>query len=179
MRKLIFFIPLISISILILMIGAALIKQNNYNYKKTIKSVLIHKHFPKEELRSLKGDQVFNLNDFKGSPFLVNFFSSWCEPCKLEAKNLEKLSEKIIIVGIAYKDIKNDIYTFLDNFGNPYQTIGTDPNGKIAINWGVYGVPETFLINKNGVIVLRHAGPITNSIMNNDILPKVKEVINE
>ena len=110
---------------------------------------------------------------------MVNFFSSWCEPCKLEVENLEKLSDKITIIGIAYKDKSDDISKFLNNFGNPYQTIGMDPNGKVAINWGVYGVPETFLINKNGIVVLRHAGPITNYVLSSEILPKIEEVINE
>ena len=179
MRKLIFFIPLISISVLIFMIGAALIKQNNFNDKKTVKSVFIDKHFPKESIRLLNSSQIINLNNFKGSSFLVNFFSSWCEPCKLEAENLEKLSDKINIIGIAYKDKSDDISKFLNNFGNPYQTIGIDPNGEIAINWGVYGVPETFLINKNGKVVFRHAGPITNSVLSSEILPKIEEAVNE
>ncbi|MAC61073.1 MAG: DsbE family thiol:disulfide interchange protein, partial [SAR116 cluster bacterium] len=115
MRKLIFFIPLISISVLIFMIGAALIKQNNFNDKKTVKSVFIDKHFPKESIRLLNSSQIINLNNFKGSSFLVNFFSSWCEPCKLEAENLEKLSDKINIIGIAYKDKSDDISKFLNN----------------------------------------------------------------
>ena len=153
MRKLIFFVPLISISILIFMIGAALIKQNNFNYKKTVKSVLINKHFPKESIRLFNSSQIINLNNFKGSSFLVNFFSSWCK--------------------------NDDISKFLSNFGNPYQTVGIDPDGEIAINWGVYGVPETFLINKNGIVVLRHAGPITNYVLSSEILPKIEEVINE
>ena len=81
-----------------------------------------------------------------------------------------------MIIGIAYKDKETDVYGFLNNFGNPYKKIGTDANGETAINWGVYGVPETFLIDKDGIIILRHAGPITKDVMINEILPKLKEI---
>ena len=100
---------------------------------------------------------------YSGSPFLVNFFSSWCEPCKLEASNLEKLSERIPIIGISYKDQKEDTYLFLDKYGNPYDEISYDSDGNIAINWGVYGVPETFIIDSEFNIIKKFIGELTSS----------------
>ena len=176
MKKIFFFIPLISIFILLLLIGIALVKQDNIFQNNKVKSVLIKKQFPKEEILSLNNQKLINLQDNLGTPFLLNFFSSWCEPCKYEAEYLEVLSNKIMIIGIAYKDKETDVYGFLNNFGNPYKKIGSDANGETAINWGVYGVPETFLIDKDGIIILRHAGPITKDVMINEILPKLKEI---
>ena len=153
MKKFIFFTPLIIIFLILSMLLFALLSQNIGN-KKTINSVLLNKPIPTKTLLSLNLNEPIDLEMYSGSPFLVNFFSSWCEPCKLEASNLEKLSEKIPIIGISYKDQKEDTYLFLDKYGNPYDEISYDSDGNIAINWGVYGVPETFIIDKNGIIII-------------------------
>tara|TARA_Y100000814_G_scaffold293341_1_gene274510 strand:- start:1785 stop:2360 length:576 start_codon:yes stop_codon:yes gene_type:complete len=175
MKKFIFFTPLIIIFLILLMLLFALLSQNIGN-KKTINSVLLNKPIPTKTLLSLNLNEPIDLEMYSGSPFLVNFFSSWCEPCKLEASNLEKLSEKIPIIGISYKDQKEDTYLFLDKYGNPYDEISYDSDGNIAINWGVYGVPETFIINKNGIIILRHPGPITTNVLKNEIIPILDEI---
>ena len=176
MKKIFFFLPLISIFILLLLIGVTLLKQDNIFQKNNVKSVLINKPFPSEEILSLNNKQLLNLKENLGKPFLLNFFSSWCEPCKFEAEYLEVLSNKIMIIGIAYKDKESDVHGFLNNYGNPYKKIGADSKGETAINWGVYGVPETFIINKDGIIILRHAGPITKNVMINEILPILEEI---
>ena len=175
MKKFIFFTPLIIIFLILSMLLFALLSQSIGN-KKTINSVLLNKPIPTKTLLSLNLNEPIDLEMYSGSPFLVNFFSSWCEPCKLEASNLEKLSEKIPIIGISYKDQKEDTYLFLDKYGNPYDEISYDFDGNIAINWGVYGVPETFIINKNGIIILRHPGPITNNVLKNEIIPILDEI---
>ena len=176
MKKIFFFLPLISIFILLLLIGVTLLKQDNIFKKNNVKSVLINKPFPSEEILSLNNKKLLNLKENLGKPFLLNFFSSWCEPCKFEAEYLEVLSNKIMIIGIAYKDKEADVNGFLNNYGNPYKKIGADTKGETAINWGVYGVPETFIINKDGIIILRHAGPITKNVMINEILPILEEI---
>ena len=175
MKKFIFFTPLIIIFLILLMLLFALLSQNIGN-KKTINSVLLNKPIPTKTLLSLNLNEPIDLEMYSGSPFLVNFFSSWCEPCKLEASNLEKLSEKIPIIGISYKDQKEDTYLFLDKYGNPYDEISYDSDGNIAINWGVYGVPETFIINENGIIILRHPGPITINVLKYEIMPILDEM---
>ena len=105
---------------------------------------------------------------FKGKVVMLNFWASWCPPCRVEHPQLEELSEleNVELYGVNYKDKKNSALNFLKEYGNPFLKIGTDQSGRNAIEWGVYGVPETFLIDQEGRVLLRHAGPITKEIMN-------------
>ncbi len=143
---------------------------------KTIPSNLISKNIPSFSLKGLNNNS-FSDKDLRNSELkLVNFFASWCPPCKVEHKNLVTLSKKIKIYGIAKKDKEDDVKIwFLDN-GNPYQSVGLDFNGLASIEWGVYGLPETFLINKKNKIIHRHVGPITknNLIQINEIIKNNK-----
>ena len=107
---------------------------------------------------------------------LVNFFASWCAPCRAEAPALEQLSEEISIIGIAYKDRQQDIAEFLQQFGNPFNVISMDVDGRAGISWGVYGVPETFLIDANGLIQWRHAGPLTGEVITNQLRPLLAKI---
>ncbi|PCH94627.1 MAG: DsbE family thiol:disulfide interchange protein [Rhodobacteraceae bacterium] len=102
---------------------------------------------------------------------LVNFWASWCTPCRAEHPNLVTLaSEGIPVYGINYKDQLKNAERFLAELGNPYAKIATD-NGRTGIDWGLYGVPETFVIDGNGTVLLRHPGPITQRIMDEKIRP--------
>ena len=92
---------------------------------------------------------------------IINFFASWCPPCKVEHPNLMKLSKKFKIYGIAKKDSDAEIKNWLEKAGNPFEAIGHDYDGSAGINWGVYGLPETFIVNNYGKIVYKHVGPIT------------------
>ena len=176
MKKLLFLIPLTSVFILLSLIGVTLLKQSQNTNQRSLKSTLINNPFPDTKILSLSKTIEIDLKNRIGEPFLVNFFSSWCLPCKIESENLETLSERIKIIGISYKDIESDTIKFLQEFGNPYENIGVDHNGHIAINWGVYGVPETFLINNKGQVILRHAGPITENVLKKLLIPKLKEI---
>ena len=176
MKKLLFLIPLTSVFILLSLIGVILLQQSQNTNQRSLKSTLINNPIPDTKILSLSKTIEIDLKNRIGDPFLVNFFSSWCLPCKIEADNLETLSERIKIIGISYKDIESDTIKFLQEFGNPYENIGVDHNGHIAINWGVYGVPETFLINNKGQVILRHAGPITESVLKKLLIPKLKEI---
>jgi cytochrome c biogenesis protein CcmG/thiol:disulfide interchange protein DsbE len=111
---------------------------------------------------------------FQGKPVLVNFFASWCAPCRAEAPALEMLSKRVAILGIAYKDRSEDTTAFLQQYGNPFQAIGMDADGRTGIEWGVYGVPETYLLDSNGVVKLRHAGPLTRGVLETTIFPALK-----
>lgn len=113
-----------------------------------------------------------NLPEFKdvdlrdGEVKLVNYWASWCAPCRVEHPNLEVLAKQgIKIYGVNYKDIPANALGFLEELGNPYTAIGADTTGRMALNWGVYGVPETYLIDGKGHILKRHAGPITQRIL--------------
>ena len=98
-------------------------------------------------------------------------------PCQKEAPFLEKLSNEIPIIGVAYSDKPEQLEIFFERFGNPFIKIGFDNDGKASINWGVYGIPETFLISDEEKIILRHAGEITNEVFSSSFVPKIEEMI--
>ena len=108
-----------------------------------------------------------------GGPKLVNFFASWCVPCRVEHPQIEALSQVVPVYGINHKDKPADAARFLDELGDPYAAIGADA-GRVAIDWGVTGVPETFVLDGDGVVRLRFAGPITVSVMEDTILPAIE-----
>lgn len=111
---------------------------------------------------------------------LVNFWASWCAPCRAEHPNLEQLNNQgVTIFGVNYKDVPDQAIRFLEELGNPYQKLGTDRNGRVAINWGVYGIPETFVIDNNGIVRLRWAGPVTSRVLDSHIMPMLEEIRQE
>lgn len=102
-----------------------------------------------------------------GRVALVNVFASWCGPCRVEHPLLMTLSEdpQILIAGLNYKDRVMDARAFLTELGNPYDLIGVDPDGRRTIEWGVYGVPETFIVAPDGTVAAKHVGPLTDAVM--------------
>jgi cytochrome c biogenesis protein CcmG, thiol:disulfide interchange protein DsbE len=111
-----------------------------------------------------------------GEVKLVNFFASWCAPCRVEHPNLTALSEEgLPIYGINYKDDPEKALAFLAELGNPYLATGADPDGQIALDWGVYGVPETFVVDGGGRIVARLAGPVTERTIQERLRPALAE----
>ena len=109
-----------------------------------------------------------------GEVALVNFWASWCAPCRLEHRQLMQLqSEGVTVIGVNYKDDPAKALGFLRELGDPFVANGADPAGRTAIEWGVYGVPETFVVSGDGKVVLRFAGPITESILENRIRPAI------
>ena len=161
----------------IVLVSGLVLYQVKYDLKDTkeLKSQLIGKSIPLISIPEInyykKINKNINFDDFKNNIFAVNFFASWCAPCRIEAPVVEELSKFIPIIGIAYKDNAKDNKKFLNDYGNPYDKIGLDNKGKIAIEWGIYGVPETFLINRDGIIIYRHAGPLLYDVYKTDILP--------
>ena len=164
MNKQLFIIPsLIFVTILSVFFYLLIIDRNPSN----IPSALLEKDFPKFESDSLLKNEKFSSNkELKNKTTLVNFFASWCKPCKDEHIYIQKLSQMdgINIIGINYKDSSEKSLNWLMKLGNPYSNIAIDKNGKIAIDWGVYGIPETFIVNSSGIIKYRHVGPITKEI---------------
>ena len=132
-----------------------------------IPSNLLNKEVPVFEAKSLlKNKKFVSSNEFKNEITLVNFFATWCKPCRDEHVFIERFANEkgIKIIGINYKDNSEKTIEWLEDLGNPYKDILIDKNGKIAIDWGVYGIPETFIIDSNGIIKYRHIGAITNKI---------------
>jgi cytochrome c biogenesis protein CcmG/thiol:disulfide interchange protein DsbE len=105
-----------------------------------------------------------------GQVKLVNFWASWCAPCRVEHPNLEALADQgVPIYGVNYKDKPEAALKFLAELGNPYVGIGQDDTGRMGLNWGVYGVPETYVIDGEGRILMRHAGPITQRVIEGEL----------
>ncbi|MEO0915237.1 MAG: DsbE family thiol:disulfide interchange protein [Pseudomonadota bacterium] len=106
---------------------------------------------------------------------LVNFWASWCGPCRLEHPYLEALAEEgMTIIGVNYKDQPGNALDFLEELGNPYASIGADTSGRTGIEWGLYGVPETFVLNSDGEVVLRFPGPVTETALASRVRPAME-----
>ena len=130
-------------------------------------SNLLNKNVPKFEVNSLiKKEKFISSEEFGNEIVLVNFFATWCKPCLEEHHYIKRFSNegKIRIIGINYKDNKKSAINWLNKLGNPYSNIPIDKDGRVAIEWGVYGIPETFVINSNGIIKYKHIGPITEKV---------------
>lgn len=146
-----------------------------------IPSALIGQQAPKTRLPPLDGLQAPGLdsNDFAGRVTLLNVWASWCVPCRDEHPLLLALSQdkRFVIAGLNYKDSPENARRFLGSLGNPYGSIGVDDSGRSAIDWGVYGVPETFLIGKNGIILYKHVGPLTERAVRDKLLPEIEKAL--
>ena len=133
-----------------------------------IPSNLIEKQIPNFKLKKTKFFSFFDKSNLleHREPKIINFFASWCPPCKIEHEQLINLSKKHDVFGIAKKDTMENVKLWLQDRGNPYNKIGFDFDGLASIEWGVYGLPETFIVNKSGEIIYRHVGPITSDNIN-------------
>ena len=130
-------------------------------------SNLLNKNVPIFESESLlKNENFVSSKEFGNEIILVNFFATWCGPCRDEHVYIKRFSNEkgIRVIGINYKDNSDNAVEWLKNLGNPYSDVPIDKNGRIAIDWGVYGIPETFIVNSKGIIKYRHVGPITKKI---------------
>jgi cytochrome c biogenesis protein CcmG/thiol:disulfide interchange protein DsbE len=113
----------------------------------------------------------------RGRPSVVNFWASWCVPCVEEHPQLVELARRtgVAVYGINHKDEPANARRFLERYGNPYAAIGADANGRAAIEWGVYGMPETFVVDGSGTIVYKHVGPITPEALEKQVLPALRK----
>ena len=153
-----------------------------------IPSALIGREAPRFELAPLEGlrsggEPVPALTSeiLKGKVSIVNVWASWCVPCRAEHPVLMELarSDAYQVVGINYKDKTENAIRFLGQLGNPFSHVGIDPRGSAAIDWGVYGVPETFIVGVDGVIRHKHVGPLTEQAMREKFLPALDEALRQ
>ena len=177
-RRLAFLIPLAGFIVLAGFAGIALLATLRGERDMTrLPSAMVGKPAPPVALPDLRNaGGTVAATDFDGRPFLVNVFASWCAPCRAEAPALALLSEEIEIFGIAYKDKPEETRTFLATYGDPFAGIGIDRDGDAGMRWGVYGVPETFLVDSAGTIVLRHAGPIDRRVIDDLLMPAITKL---
>jgi len=145
---------------------------------RAVPNPLIGQRMPEFDLPAqIPATEGFSSRDVfaAGRPVLVNFFASWCVPCVVEAPVLMDLKEAgLPIWGIAYKDQAAAAATFLTRYGNPYQRLARDEPGRVAIDFGVYGVPETYFIDRDGIVRWRWAGPMTPDSISRDLQPLLK-----
>ena len=148
-----------------------------------IPSALVGKPAPEFALPALEGAGVPGLTraDLDGGVTLVNVFASWCGPCRVEHPILERLAtdDRFALVGINYKDEPGNALGFLEELGNPYTKIGTDERGRIAIDWGVYGLPETFIVGADGTVLFKFIGPLTEKALEARFMPELDKALTE
>ncbi len=146
-----------------------------------IPSALIGQPAPETQLAPLKGIGLPGLDStkFAGKVTVLNVFASWCAPCRDEHPVLVELAKdgRYAMAGLNYKDKPENARRFLGDLGNPYSSIGVDEAGRTAIDWGVYGVPETFLVGKDGRIAYKHVGPISPESARTLLLPEIEKAL--
>ena len=142
-------------------------------------SALIGSPVPEFSLPAVKGRTLgLSSANLEGHVSLVNVFASWCVPCRSEHPILLQLSEQdfVPIYGINYKDRPDDAQRWLNALGDPYDRTGADLDGRVAIDWGVYGIPETFVIDSDGTIAYKQVGPFTQTIMDETVVPLIRKL---
>ena len=143
---------------------------------RNLPSTQIGKSLPYFKLKTLDG-ALFTPDSLKGSISLLNVWASWCMACADEQVTLMKLAgQGVAIYGLNYKDTIDNATQWLKEWGDPYKKIGEDVDGTVAINLGVYGAPETFLIDKEGIIRYRHVGPFTLAVWKTEFLPRIRSL---
>jgi len=172
MKKIINITPLIIL--IIICIFALVYILSDRNPQKP-PSALINKNIPAFKIKSLYDNkEIIENGHLKNKFILINFFASWCAPCKLEHQLFFKIKKdfpNLFLLGVNYKDKEQDAKNYLLDENNPYSFVGVDHNGKIGLDFGVFGLPETFLIDNEGKIIFKHIGPLTEKIIYEKIHP--------
>jgi cytochrome c biogenesis protein CcmG, thiol:disulfide interchange protein DsbE len=178
MKKYLLQTPIIFFLILLFILFYLLLIDRN---PSKIPSALLNKNVPEFETKTLlKNKNFISTQEFGNEIIIVNFFATWCKPCRDEHIYIKRFLDEhdLKIIGINYKDNSEKTIEWLNELGNPYSVIAIDKNGKIAIDWGVYGIPETFIIDSEGVIKFKHVGQITNKVYKKISL-LIKEIKND
>lgn len=173
MKKLLVAVPLLLVLGLILVLGRGLSLD-----PREVDSPLIGKPAPSFALDTLDGGEPLSEQTLARSPSLFNVWASWCVACRQEHPILVELGKRddIHLYGLNYKDEPDAARRWLAQHGNPYRTSGMDRDGAVGLDWGVYGVPETFVVDRKGVIRAKRIGPLTWSYVNEELLPLLRRL---
>jgi len=166
--------PLLIFIVLVVFLGIGLTLN-----PREVPSPLIDKPMPAFSLTQLKDkDETLSSTDFLSEVSLLNVWASWCVACRVEHPVLLDLARTglINIYGLNYKDQREEALRWLDHFGDPYTKSAHDLDGMVGIDFGVYGVPETFIIDNKGIVRYKHIGPVTEDILNENILPMIEQL---
>lgn len=174
MRYVLFGLPLIALAALVGVFAFSIDRDPNL-----VRSVLINKPAPSFSMAEVPelGVPGFDTAALRGEVSVVNVFASWCVPCRAEHPLLVALKQStgVRLFGINQADAPENARAFLAELGNPYDAVGADRDRRISIDWGVYGVPETFVVDANGVITFKHVGPLTPEAVRDALLPAIEK----
>lgn len=172
---------LVPLALFLLLAAVFLLQLLSGRDAATIPSALIGRPAPETALPPVEGLGLPGLDSaaFRGNVTLVNVFASWCVPCRDEHPLLVGLAKdrRFRLVGLNYKDRPENARALLAELGNPYAAVGADPRGREGIEWGVYGVPETFLVGRDGTILFKQVGPLTADSLAKGLMPAVEEAL--
>ena len=169
-------LPLLVFLALGLLLAAGVWMSRNPD-REALPSPLIGKPAPDFALPSLHEPQrIVTLRELRGQPFVLNVWGSWCVECRVEHPVLTRFAEtrRVRVVGFNWRDERADALRWLEQFGNPFWVVVADVEGKAAIDWGVYGAPETFLVDRDGIIRWKHVGPLSDEVVAQELLPALQ-----
>ena len=169
-------LPLVGFCLLALLLAAGVWMSRKPD-RDALPSPLIGKAAPAFSLPVLhEPTRTVTLDELTGQPFLLNVWGSWCVECRIEHPVLTRFAEtrRLRVIGYNWNDKPADALRWLEQFGNPYWLVLSDVEGRAAIDWGIYGAPETFLVDAQGVIRWKHVGPLDDAIIANELLPALQ-----
>lgn len=169
-------LPLLAFAALAVLLGVG-VMMNSGKDTSAIPSPLLGKPAPDFALPVLdEPERIITRDDLLGEPYLLNVWGSWCPACRDEHPVITELAEsgRIRVIGYDYKDEAEDARRWLQQFGNPYALVITDVEGRAALDWGIYGAPESFLVDAQGVIRWKFVGPLTQEIVETQLLPALE-----
>lgn len=167
--------PLLIVAALGVLLFAGVMLSRNPN-REALPSPLIGKPAPAFRLPVLhEPGRMVTSDELRGAPYLLNVWGSWCPACRDEHPVLTRFAEskRLRVIGFNWKDEHADAMRWLEQFGNPYFMVVADYEGKAAIDWGIYGAPETFLVDSKGIIRWKYVGPLTDEVIRDELLPKI------
>jgi cytochrome c biogenesis protein CcmG/thiol:disulfide interchange protein DsbE len=171
-------LPLIAFSLLALLLGVGVL-MNSGKDTSAIPSPLIGKPAPSFSLPVLgEPSRLITNADLQGEAYLLNVWGSWCPACRDEHPIITELAQsgRLKVIGYDYKDEPGDALRWLEQFGNPYALVIVDQDGRAAFDWGIYGAPESFLVDAQGIVRWKFIGPMTDEVVRNQLLPELEKL---